>query len=612
MRHSASLLASLEGMSRPAFFMARELTNNSRSGLTVRFLSKKLEMSEEEIEYLLDLNHRLMFIDLTKVKIVAEGYNAVKRITDGLENHGDVPSLFRRIKALNAHEFRQLEEHLGLEQPATKKGAGEELLERCYKSPDGVVTYVATHNFSELARELFDIVWQSADGLMPVSQIRVAHGGPEFEVEQGLAELFRGFALFEMFRFDSEDRLVRVAGLLSEIRQFREEAVSTAQGKARLKPHKLKPTQIESRGLTFSETICTMVAALAARPARLRGDGELFREDRRRLEEICGEGEEPSMNTCLWVAEGVEWLVRVDDELRVGHLESLLNLGRVKRHRIIYDWMVAKGDEAAARKLLASSLDELKPATWYAVPEVLEYALAQDGGQEQAMLRPVGAHWEYASGRASGNAHLRLAHAVQETLFWLGIVERAGLGGQSYVIALTPLGEAFLNNQEPPTLKALFPERQGEFVVQPNFDIVVPTQDMDPLLTVPLDQFALRQSSGLATVYHVTKESFTHAVQEGHDAGAFVDFLLRHNRGESLPANVMMTLEDWRGTMKRVRMRTVQLLESDDPLIMADLLHRRRFTKHFAHLDPRLCIAFDGISGAELAKALEKDGFVVE
>ena len=48
MRHSATLLASLEGLSRPAYRIARELANNSRSGLTVRFLSKKLEMPLEE------------------------------------------------------------------------------------------------------------------------------------------------------------------------------------------------------------------------------------------------------------------------------------------------------------------------------------------------------------------------------------------------------------------------------------------------------------------------------------------------------------------------------------------------------------------------------------
>ena len=123
MRHSASLLASLEGMSFPAYRIATELSNNSRSGLTVRFLAKKLEIPEEEIEYLLDVNHRLMFTDLTKVKIVKEGQQAMKRIKEGLENHGDIPSMYTRVKSLSPHEYRSLEEYVGLDQPVTKKQA---------------------------------------------------------------------------------------------------------------------------------------------------------------------------------------------------------------------------------------------------------------------------------------------------------------------------------------------------------------------------------------------------------------------------------------------------------------------------------------------------------
>ena len=88
MRHGASLLASLEGMSRTAYNMAVELSNNSRSGLTTRFLAKKLEVPAEEIEYLLDVNHRLFFTDLTKIKLVPEGYGAVRRIPTTYEIRG--------------------------------------------------------------------------------------------------------------------------------------------------------------------------------------------------------------------------------------------------------------------------------------------------------------------------------------------------------------------------------------------------------------------------------------------------------------------------------------------------------------------------------------------
>jgi len=611
MRHNASLLVSLEGSSRAGYRIARELTNNSRSGLTTRFLSKKLEMPEEEIEYILDVNPRLIFLDLTKVKLVPEGHQAIKRIADGLENHGDIPSLMRRVKALSPHDFRRLEELIGLDQPVTKKAAAERLIEKYYKHPDSVVTYVGTRGFSEKARELFDIVWQSNEGLMPASQLRVAHGGRESEIERALWELFQGFALFEMFRFDSEDRLVRVVGLLSELRQWRDQSDRNSSGASKLLALKKKPERVRSQGLDFSDRICRLVAAIAAKPVRLRGDGELFREDRRRLSEICSDDDDPSMSTCLWVAEGVGWLARVDNELRAGNLDTLIPMNRIERHRVLYDWLMSRGDDRESRAIMSHVLDDLKSGAWYPVMQFLRFAVNANAENDQPYLKSTGAHWEYVSPGESGQTEARLARALEETFYWLGLVDRSEVEGDS-VFQITRLGEAFLGGIDDPKLHELYPEHSGEFVVQPNFDIVVPVQDMDPLLTVPLDQFAVRASTGQATVYNVTRESFVEAVQEGHDAGAFVDFLMRHNRGDSLPANVTMTLEDWGGAIKRVRLKTIHVLESEDPLVLADLLHRRRLSKYFAQIDPAKVVAYEGITKRELTKALEKDGFIVE
>lgn len=611
MRHGASLLVSLEGMSRAAFRIANELAGNSKSGLTTRFLSKKLDIPEEEVEYLLDVNHRLLFTDLTKVKLVSEGHNIVRRINEGLENRGDVPALIRRIKGLDAHDFRRLEEQLDLGQPVAKKTAAEELIQRFYEHPDSIVTYVATRGFTNTAREVFDIVWQSKEGLMPVAKIRAAHGGTEFEVEQALWELFRGFALFEIFRFDAEDRLLRAAGLLAEIRQWREASSRKGAKKTKPKQARATPARVQSQQLGLSDAICQLVAALAARPARLRGDGDLFREDRRRLADIVPEDAEPSLNTCLWAAQGVEWLVRVDDTLRAGKLDALLPLDRVSRHRILYEWLVSQGDEALSRKLLVSLLEDLRVGVWYDVIEFVAYALQSNEESVQPVLRQKGAQWQYMSPSVSGHWESRLTRSLEETFFWLGIVDRAEEGGSS-LFRITELGELLLTNGEPVRLRDAFPPRKCEFIVQPNFEIVVPTEDMDPLLTAPLDQFATRLSTGQATVYQVTKESFTQAIQEGHDGDAFVNFLMTYNRSGALPLNVMTTLEDWRGAMKRVKLRTLHVLESDDPLVIADLLHRRRLRKFFSAPDPKQVVAYNGITRAELSKELEKDGFIVE
>ena len=82
MRQRASIITAMEGMARPVFQIAKELSLNSRAGLTSRFLSKKLELPQEEVEYLVDINHKLLYLDITKIKLPPEGINAVKRIVE--------------------------------------------------------------------------------------------------------------------------------------------------------------------------------------------------------------------------------------------------------------------------------------------------------------------------------------------------------------------------------------------------------------------------------------------------------------------------------------------------------------------------------------------------
>lgn len=605
------MVTTMEGVHRTVFRITRELSQNSRSGLTVRFLSKKLELPIEEVEYLVDVHHDILYTDITKIKLVAEGFGAVKRIGEGLENRGDVPALFRKVKTLSDHDFRRLEEQSDIDRPGAKKIVAEQLLNQFYTHPDSIVEYVATRGFSPMAREIFDQLWQSKEGVMPVAKIRAAQDATEYEVEQALWELFRGVALFEMFRFDAEDRLLRVAGILSEIRQYREERARRSAKKTAFKGARPASGVAQSKGLEFSNILCRLVAAIAAKPARLRGDGELFREDWRRLGEVVPEDSKPPLSTCLWAAQGVGWLARVDNELRAGQLEALLALDPMDRHCLLFEWMMATDNVGDSRRQLVNVLDRLRPKSWYRILDFVQGAMRIQEESEQPVLRAMGGHYRYVNPGAASNADKSLARSLEETLFWLGAVENQVDGADTY-FRVTDLGRVLLLDAGVDEVRPKFTCLSAEIVVQPNFDIVVPVQDMDPLLTVPLDQFARRQSSGQVTVYHLSKESFTHGLQEGHDGDAFVEYLLAHNRGGSLPANVMTTLDDWRGGLRRVRLHTIHVLETADPLVMADLMHRRRYKKHLVEIDPQQKVLYEKISRADLSKQLEKDGFIVE
>lgn len=611
MRHRASLLASMEGISRATFLIARELSQNSRSGLTARFLSKKLELSLEEVEYLVDINPKLLYTDLTKVRLAPEGFHAVKRILEGLESHGDVAALQQRIRNLPDQDLQRLEERLGLNEGLSKKELFDQTLAHVYKHPDAVLNYVASRDFSNRAREVFDLLWQSKDGVLTISQLYASHGGGEYEIEQALWELFQGCACFELFRFDAENRLMRVAALMKEVRDFKKACYTSADDtNGKLKPVKGDVEEVCSRGLTLSEDICRLTAAVAARPARLRNDGELFLEDKRRLYKTCGEDEDVLLNTYLWIAEGLGWIARVDNTLRVGALEEIAEMGRLRRHRIVCDWLMSQEGDTACIALLQRVFEEMKAGAWYRVMDFLNYAKTITDQSDAPELRHVSAHYEYVSPSVSGSIETRLARALEETLFWSGIIDRGYDNGEP-CFRVSELGDAIFTGTDPPALAALYPERKGNFVVQPNYEVVATVTDMDPLMTVPLESFSERVSVSKVLVYRLTRQAFLRAMQEGRNPDVFIDFLLSNSR-DPLPENVLVTLKDWRGGAKQVRLRTWHVIESDDPLVIAELEHHRRWQEKLGGIDAHKAVRYRDMTRAELKRALEKDGYIVK
>lgn len=611
MRHSASLLSSLEGMSRAAFMIAKELSQNSRTGLTPRFLSKKLDMPMEEIEYLVDINHKLLYTDLTRIRLVPEGFQAVKRILEGLESHGDVAALKQHVRALSDLDLQVLEERLELDNDLSKKDLAEQVLLRLYRQPDSILLYIAGYDFSSRAREIFDMLWQSRDGILSVSQIYATNKRSEYEAEQAISELLAGCACFELFRFDGEQRLVRAVALLKEVRDYyRSNKEASPDTSLKLKEFYDGVESVRSEDLTFSETICRLTAAIAAHPVRLRNDGELFREDRRRLEQIRSDDEEPSLNTCLWAAEGLGWIARVDNELRAGDVETLVGTDRLERHVMVYDWMTSRSEMAPIRGILEKALEELCPDAWYSIMDFIAYAHTFSDQSIAPMIKSAGAHYEYVASGGGGRIETRLARSLEENFFWLGVIAR-GYAGDTPCFQITPLGRALLFGEIPTSLRERYPSWSGGIVVQPNYEVAAALQDIDPLLTTPLDTFAQRISEYPVIIYNLTREAFLHAMQQGHSAEAFISFLLHHNRGP-LPDNVLITLRDWCGTAKQVRLRTYHVIESNDPLVIAEIEHQRQWHKQIAPIDPHKALRYQGLSRAEIKAALEKEGYIVE
>lgn len=609
MRHRASLLASLDGLSLPAFLVAKELAQANRAGLTPGFLSRKLDLPLLEVEYLIDVNHHLLYTDLTRIRLVPEGPQAIKRIRAGLESQGDVPALFRKLRTLPDQALQRIEESLGLNGPP-KKVLQEEFLERIYAYPDAVTHYVASQGVSAAAREVFHLLWQSKDGIMPVADLYAAHGGAEPSIEAALWELLQACACFELFRFDAEERLVRSVALLKELRDYRRRHRCTTRTESGV----LKPIsgQIENRRsleISLTDCICRLAAVISGVPVRLRNDGELFLADKRRLESIRSDEDEPSLGVCLWAAQGLNWLARVDNRLCAGDVDAIIDMHRLERHRRLYEWMVRHGIDPTLRGHIERALSGLKPGAWYVVMDFIAYAKALMDQSETPRLRQAGGHYEYVSASVSVRLEAQIARALGATYYWTGAVERGEINGEP-CIRVTELGATLLSGENPQALCSRFPSQSCSFVVQPNFEIVVSGEDMDPLMTVPFETFAVRVGAGRMLVYRLDREKFVQAMQAGRNAERFIVFLLNHSRS-GLPENVALTLRDWCGTAKHVRLRTYHVVEADDPLIIAELEHKDEWRTHVVPIESSKVLRYHGIARAQLKKVLEKEGYIV-
>ncbi len=613
MRKRATVLASLDGLSRPAFVIAQELSQNNRSGLTVRFLSKKLDLPMEEVEYLVDLHPDLFFLDLTRVRITREAASLMRRVERGLENRGDIRSLYDQTATLNTAELVALTSYLGLdpEQVYSKRALADWLLQEQYHQPESLVSYVGSQDFSSLAKEIFDALWQSEQGVLTATAIRALMDRPDTETERALGELIAGFAVFEMFRFDEEDRLVRVIALLEELRACRASASTEGGKKPELKRVEEEPEEVVSFGVHVTKQVCRLVAAVAGKPARLRADGELYREDFRRLEPLFDEEDVP-LYTCLWYAEALEWVGVVDRRVVAAELDGLVAMSWAERHWRLVEWVLrTAGSEAASLHFMREFAGLLEDGAWYSVDDFAAYVVWREARESSPILAmDRKGRWRYASPRGGAAAERTLKWALEEGYLWLGLVDMGAAGGRE-VFRLTPLGRwLFSGGGEAPVTEQ--DSAPAEIVVQPNFDIIVPVRDVDPLVTVPLEQFAEPHGAGHAQVYRLTKASVTRALQSGHNGEAFLNFLVKHNRSGSLPENVATTLEEWFGSVKRVRLKTLHVIESDDPLVIAELLHRKPFAQRLSKVDPNHTVAYSKISKKELMKRLEKDGFIIE
>ena len=118
-------------------------------------------------------------------------------------------------------------------------------------------------------------------------------------------------------------------------------------------------------------------------------------------------------------------------------------------------------------------------------------------------------------------------------------------------------------------------ESEKGFLVQPNFDVVIP-QGLDRMRhELFFDRFAEKTTADeMVSVYKLNFKSMVQAL----NIGLYIREIRSYCEAfasEDVPANVITAFEEWESNSARIRIRTVSIIESDDAFLLEEIANYR-------------------------------------
>ena len=147
-------------------------------------------------------------------------------------------------------------------------------------------------------------------------------------------------------------------------------------------------------------------------------------------------------------------------------------------------------------------------------------------------------------------------------------------------------------------------EKASGFVVQPNYDIVVSEGKLKQVHNLFFDRFAEKVSDDAASIYKLTFKSIVNALDNGITVSEITEYLEKYCNNP-LPDNVRKTLEDWDRESKRIRIRKVAIIETDDKYLMEELKSSKSIRNYLRKELPYVA-EIDGKSSVKLKREIEK------
>ncbi|MEB3101259.1 helicase-associated domain-containing protein [Ferviditalea candida] len=156
--------------------------------------------------------------------------------------------------------------------------------------------------------------------------------------------------------------------------------------------------------------------------------------------------------------------------------------------------------------------------------------------------------------------------------------------------------------------KAFFRQEDGQFYVQPDFELVIPPP-VSYRIRWELESMADLVQTGSFWQYTLSKESVMRALEDGRDGKQLLDFLERHAK-YGIPDNVREVLQHWSSRHSEVRLLTITLLRCKDSSAAEAIAADSGMVAHILERIGELDFIVRSERLDHLQKALEQSGYM--
>lgn len=275
-----------------------------------------------------------------------------------------------------------------------------------------------------------------------------------------------------------------------------------------------------------------------------------------------------------------------------------------------------------SRETILKHLQKCPIDKWISMPEFLKNIKKTD---RYFLVEQVGEIWSYSEydryyyGRMQGWSEIegRFIEVVMlEYLNTIGIIDAAvslgyhcsdyGEHETEYLsleyFKLTPMGAYVIGATDKYVPAA--EENASGFVVQPNYDIVISEGRLKQAHNLFFDRCAEQIADDAASVYRLSFKSIVNALDNGIPVREIIEYLEKYSTNP-LPDNVKKTLEEWDKESRRIRIRKVTIVETDDKYLLEELKSSKTI-RNCIQKELQYAAEIDGNLSMKLKREIEK------